>query len=358
MSEKDEGSESSIRQNDGTSTAHKATNLAMYLEVEELDGIGPVMKNKLNTAGIITVMDLASKSPSEVADAVGSDLQRATEICEKAREKLVELNYLRENFVSATEIYKRRKAIERISTGSRNLDDLLSGGIETQAVTEFYGEFGCGKTQICHTLCVMVQQPRELGGLHGKVVYIDTENTFRPERVVGIAQARECDPDAILDGIIVAKAYNSAHQELILGELGKQVREHGVKLVIVDSAVAHYRAEFLGRGTLSERQQRLNKFMHGLVRAAEIYNVAVVATNQVQSSPDTFFGDPTKATGGHVVAHTSTYRVYIRKTGKNRVARMVDSPYHAEREILFVLNENGIDDPPEEGSSSSRRKQS
>jgi DNA repair protein RadA len=337
---------------------HERNHAAMYLEVEELEGIGPVMKTKLNTAGIVTVLDLASKSPNEIADVVGSDLQRATEISEKAREKLVELNYLGENFVSATEIYKRRKAIERISTGSRSLDDLLTGGIESQAVTEFYGEFGCGKTQICHTLCVKVQQPKELGGLHGKVVYIDTENTFRPERIVGIAEARDCDPDAILDGIIVAKAYNSSHQELIMSELGKQVRENGVRLVIVDSAVAHYRAEFLGRGTLSERQQRLNKFMHSLVRAAEIFNVAVVATNQVQASPDAFFGDPTRATGGHVVAHTSTYRIYIRKAGKNRVARMVDSPYHAEREVLFVLDEKGVDDPPEERSSLSKRKQS
>ncbi|MHB1867481.1 MAG: DNA repair and recombination protein RadA, partial [Nitrososphaerales archaeon] len=153
--------------------------------------------------------------------------------------------------------------------------------------------------------------------------------------------------------IIVAKAFNSSHQELIVGELGAQVRNFGVRLIVVDSAVAHYRAEFLGRGTLSDRQQRLNRFMHSLVRTAEVYNLAVVVTNQVQSSPDTFFGDPTKATGGHVVAHTSTYRIYVRKSGKNRVARMVDSPYHAEREIVFVLNEKGIDDPPEENS---RRK--
>ncbi len=342
-------------QDDEGSFSSKKQSGPLYLEVEELEGIGPAMKAKLNTAGIVTVADLASKSPTEVADAIGSDIQRATEICEKAREKLVEMNYLGENFVSATEIYKRRKAIDRISTGSRNLDDLFAGGIETQAVTEFYGEFGSGKTQICHTLCVMVQQPLELGGLRGNVVYIDTENTFRPERIVGIAEARGCDPQVILDGIIVAKAYNSSHQELIMSELGKQVREHEVKLVIVDSAVAHYRAEFLGRGTLSERQQRLNKFMHALVRAAEIYNIAIVATNQVLSTPDTFFGDPTRATGGHVVAHTSTYRVYIRKTGKNRVARMVDSPYHAEREVVFILDEKGVDDPPEEGSS--RRKQ-
>jgi DNA repair protein RadA len=326
---------------------------AIDTEIDELDGIGPATKAKLNNVGIFTVLDLAAKSPSEVVDAMNTDFASASELCNKARTKLVELGYLDEDFVSASEIYKRRKAIERITTGSRNLDDLLAGGIETRAVTEFYGEFGSGKTQICHTLCVTTQAPRDQGGLGARVVYVDTENTFRPERVAEIARARGHDSDAILEGIIVAKAFNSSHQELIIGELGTQVRNLGIKLVIVDSAVAHYRAEFLGRGTLSERQQRLNRFMHSLVRTAEIYNLAVVVTNQVQSSPDTFFGDPTKATGGHVVAHTSTYRIYIRKSGKNRVARMVDSPYHAEREIVFVLNEKGIDDP---GDENPRRK--
>jgi DNA repair protein RadA len=321
---------------------------APEIEVDELEGIGTAIKAKLNAAGIITVLDLAVKSPSEVADATSWDITRATELCNKARLKLVDLKYFEDDFVSASEIYRRRKAIDRITTGSKNLDDLLAGGIETQAVTEFYGEFGSGKTQICHTLCVTTQAPKDQGGLGARVVYVDTENTFRPERIAEIARARGFDPEAVLEGIIVAKAFNSSHQELIIGELGEQVRNWGIKLVIVDSAVAHYRAEFLGRGTLSERQQRLNRFMHSLVRTAEVYNLAVVVTNQVQSSPDTFFGDPTKATGGHVVAHTSTYRIYVRKSGKNRVARMVDSPYHAEREIVFVLNEKGIDDPPED----------
>src|SRR5579872_6301392 len=209
------------------------------LEIDELEGIGPATKAKLNDIGIITVLDLAVKSPSDVADAVGSDLARATELCNKARTKLVELKYFDDDFVSASEIYRRRKAIERISTGSRNLDDLLAGGIETQAVTEFYGEFGSGKTQICHTLCVMVQAPRDQGGLEAKAVYVDTENTFRPERVAEIARSRGQDPQASLEGVIVAKAFNSSHQELILGELGLQIREWGVRLVIIDSAVAH-----------------------------------------------------------------------------------------------------------------------
>ena len=343
---------------DSESSIPKEDKSILDLEIDELEGIGPVMKAKLNGAGIRTVVDLAVKSPSDVADAIGSDMARASEMCNKARSKLVELKYLEDDFVSASEIYKKRKTIERITTGSKNLDDLLANGIETRSVTEFYGEYGSGKTQICHTLCVTTQLPKEQGGLGARVIYIDTENTFRPERVAEIAEARGQEAESILDGIIVAKAFNSSHQELIVAELGTQIRNLNVRLVIVDSAVAHYRAEFLGRGTLSERQQRLNRFMHTLVRTAEGYNAAIVVTNQVQSAPDTFFGDPTRATGGHVVAHTSTYRIYLRKSGKNRVARMVDSPYHAEREIVFVLNEKGIDDPPEDGGSSSRRRAS
>ena len=152
----------------------------------------------------------------------------------------------------------------------------------------------------------------------------------------------------MLQRITVAKAYNSAHQELVVSELGNIIRKNNVKLVVVDSAVAHYRAEFLGRGTLAERQQRLNRFMHLLLRIAEVHNVAVVATNQVQAAPDVYFGDPSRPTGGHVVAHTSTYRIYLRKAGKNRIARMMDSPYHPERDTVFILNERGVDDPPEE----------
>ncbi len=342
--------------NDSESSLPGDEKKILDLEIDELEGIGPVMKAKLNEAGIRTVVDLAVKSPSDVADAIGSDMARASEMCNKARSKLVELKYLEDDFVSASEIYKKRKTIERITTGSKNLDDLLANGIETRSVTEFYGEYGSGKTQICHTLCVTTQLPKEKGGLGARVIYIDTENTFRPERVAEIAEARGQEAESILDGIIVAKAFNSSHQELISAELGTQIRNFNVRLVIVDSAVAHYRAEFLGRGTLSERQQRLNRFMHTLVRTAEGYNAAIVVTNQVQSAPDTFFGDPTRATGGHVVAHTSTYRIYLRKSGKNRVARMVDSPYHAEREIVFVLNEKGIDDPPEDDRSSSRRR--
>jgi DNA repair protein RadA len=318
------------------------------LELDTLPGIGPATKQKLNDAGILTILDLATSSPSDIADAVDIDTSKAVELNNKARKKLVEMGRLEPDFISAADLLVKRKAIDRISTGSKNLDDLLGGGVETWAMTEFYGEFGSGKSQICHTLCVMVQSPHGQGGLEGGAVYIDTEGTFRPERIAEIAEARGFDSEKILSGITVARAYNSAHQELIVKDLGKVLEEKKVKLVILDSAVAHYRAEFLGRGTLAERQQRLNKFMHQLLRTAEIYNVAVVVTNQVQAAPDSFFGDPTRPTGGHVVAHTSTYRIYLRKAAKNRIARMVDSPYHPERDAVFMLDEKGVDDPAEE----------
>ena len=317
--------------------------------------MGPVAKKKLNEVGILTVLDLAVRSPTEIADRLGSDLARATEFANKARIRLVEMGVLEKDFVSASEIYKRRQAIERLSTGANSMDDLLGGGIETQAVTEYYGEFGSGKTQICHTACIMVQQPKDKGGLDAGAIYVDTENTFRPERIVSIAKARNLDPDKILERIIVAKAYNSSHQELIVGELGRILDKQRIKLIIIDSAVAHYRSEFLGRGTLAPRQQKLNKFMHLLTRTSETRNVAVIITNQVQSTPDTFFGNPTKPTGGHVVGHTSTYRIYLRKAGKNRIAKMVDSPYHPEQEAAFQLNEFGVSDLPDDAPSKRRK---
>lgn len=323
------------------------------LELTSLPGVGPATKQKLNDAGINTILDLATAGPSEIADSLDVDIVKAVDLNNKARKKLVELHRLEPDFVSASDLLVKRKKIDRISTGAKNLDELLGGGIETWAITEFYGEFGSGKTQLCHTLCCNVQLSREKNGLDGAAIYVDTEGTFRPERIAEIATARGMDPEATLKKIIVARAYNSAHQELIVKELGRVIEANKAKLVIVDSAVAHYRAEFLGRGTLAERQQRLNRFMHHILRIAEIYNVAVVVTNQVQSAPDSYFGDPTRATGGHVVAHTSTYRIYFRKAGKNRIARMMDSPYHAERDAAFILDDKGIDDPPEE---TSRRK--
>jgi DNA repair protein RadA len=288
---------------------------------------------------------LVVRGPQNISEVTGISIEKAVDLCNKARMKLEEFEIIDKSFTTATELYKKRLNIERISTGSINLDELLGGGIETGAITEIYGEFGSGKTQICHTTAVLVQQKKEKGGLDGGIIYVDTENTFRPERIVSISKSRNIDYSPVLENIIVAKAFNSSHQELIIQEIGKIIENNNIKLVIIDSAISHFRAEFLGRGTLSERQKKLNKLMHILMRIAETYNIAIIITNQIQSAPDMIFGDPYRPTGGNVMAHSSTYRIYLKKAGKNRIARIVDSPYHPEIEALFSLSEEGISDP-------------
>ena len=317
----------------------------LELRLDSLAGVGPVTTRKLNDAGVHTIMDLIVRGPVEVAELTGMDIDTAGKLVEKAREGLVEGGLIAKDFVSASELYKKRQSIGKITTGTECLDTLFDGGVETQALTEVYGEFGCGKTQFCHTMAVQVQKSKEEGGLEGGVLYMDSENTFRPERIVSIAKANGMDPEKALDNIIVARAYNSSHQQLILEEASRMITENNIKLIVSDSAVGLFRSEYLGRGTLATRQQKLNRFVHLLVRLAETYNVASIMTNQVMSSPDQFFGDPTKPIGGNVVAHTSTYRIYFKKSGKKRIARMVDSPHHPEQEVIFALGEEGVTDP-------------
>jgi DNA repair protein RadA len=315
------------------------------LELDTLDDIGPATKIHLIDAGINSLKDLIIRGPHDVAEVTGMTMEKSIDLCNKARVKLEEVDIIERTFIPATELYNKRKNIERISTGSKCFDELLGGGFEVNAITEIYGEFGSGKTQICHTCAVMVQQKITDGGLEGGVIYVDTENTFRPERIVSISKARNIDYVSVLENIVVAKAFNSAHQELIIHEIGKIIENNNIKLLILDSAISHYRAEYLGRAMLSERQQKINRLMHVLIRISETYKIAVILTNQIQSVPDTLFGDPFRPTGGNIIAHSSTYRIYLKKAGKNRIARIVDSPYHPEIEALFSLGEEGVTDP-------------
>jgi len=329
------------------------------LEIQDIEGIGPTTARKLKEAGIVSVMDLAVTSADELAVEINASKESAAAFIIAAQKLLRDSNVLEKEFITADAALEKRRSMLRCSTGSGALDDLLLGGIETQAVTEFYGEFGSGKSQICHTLCATARQPVESGGLDANTIYIDTEGTFRPERVQEIARSRGYDSTQILKSIAVCKVYNSSHLELIIKNLGKYVDDFKAKLVVIDSVISLHRAEFAGRGTLADRQQRLNSMLHKIIRLAEIYNIAVVITNQVQSSPDTFFGDPTKAAGGNVLGHASTYRIYLRKSGENRIAKMIDSPYHPYSDVRFTVNERGSDDIEEEmkkKSSSSSKK--
>ncbi len=309
------------------------------MDIEELPGVGAATAEKLREAGYKTVEAIAVAHPAELKEAAGLGEGTAIKVIAAARDSL------QMGFMTGIEVLEKRKTMRKISTGSSALDGLLGGGIETQAITEFFGEFGSGKTQICHQLVVNVQLPEEEGGLGKNALYIDTENTFRPERVIQMAEAKGLKPEEALENIVVARAYNSDHQMLLVEKAEEVIREKGIGLVIVDSLTSHFRSDYTGRGMLSDRQQKLNRHMHALQRLSDIHNLAVVVTNQVMMRPDFFFGDPTAPIGGHVVAHASTFRVYLRKSkGGKRVARLIDSPNLPEGEAIFTVVKEGIKD--------------
>jgi len=300
----------------------------------------------LKKSGFSSLKDLIVRGPFEVSSETGIDIDDSFIIFNQALTALEDVGIMEKQFLPATTIYYKRKNIGKISTGSKNFDNLLGGGIETKSITEICGEYGTGKTQLCHTACVMVQEDYSNGGLKGNALYIDTENTFRPERIESISKFKRLDPFKVLDNIIIAKAYSSSHHELILSESSKVIDSYNIKLMVIDSIISLYRSEFIGLSALSERQQRLNKLVHNIMRIAETFEIAVLLTNQVQANPDSIFnGNSFKATGGNIMAHSTTYRIFLRKSGKNRIARMVDSPYHAERDILFTICDGGICDP-------------
>jgi DNA repair protein RadA len=309
-------------------------------DIEDLAGVGESIAGKLRETGYGDIMSLAVASPKDVADAAEIGENIAAKIIISAR-KAADIG----NFESGDVLLERRKEIKKLTTGSKALDDLLGGGVETAAITEFFGEYASGKTQIMHQLAVNATLPLEKNGLNGEVLFIDTENTFRPERIVQMAKHIELDPVEVLKKIHVARAYNSSHQILLVEKAYELTNKFPVKLLIVDSLTAHFRAEYTGRGTLAERQQLLNKHLHDLLRFGDIYNSAVAVTNQVAARPDVFFGDPTTSIGGNIVGHASTYRVYLRKSkGGKRIARLIDSPHLPEGEAVLMVSEDGISD--------------
>jgi len=311
-------------------------------DVSDLPGVGEKIAEKLKSAGYIDLMSIAAASPKELGETANVGELTATKIINTARE------VLDIGFEKATDVYERRMQIKRISTGSENLDALLGGGFETQSVTEFHGAFGSGKTQIGFQLAVNVQKPEEEGGLNGTCIFLDAENTFRPERIRQVAEKSGMDPDKVLENIFVARCYNSDHQMVLAEQVGEMIKEKNVKLVIVDSVTSNFRADFTGRGELASRQQKLNRHLHTLQRLADVYNVAVYITNQVMARPDILFGDPTAPIGGHILGHFSTHRIYVRKSkGNTRIARVIDSPNLPEGESVFLITPEGIRDPEE-----------
>jgi DNA repair protein RadA len=320
-----------------------------YELLEDLPGIGPATAQKLREMGFHTVESLAMATVQELEPA-GISEKKALAIIDAAR------SCISVSFVRADELLRMRQQVLRLTTGSKVLDRILDGGLETQTITEFYGEYGSGKSQICHQLCVNVQLPPERGGLNGAALYIDTENTFRTERIVQMSRHLGLDPQQVVKNIIYAEAYTSDHQMFLLDNADEVIKANNVKLIIIDSLTAHFRSEYLGREMLASRQQKLNKHMHKLIRLARAFNAVAVVTNQVMAKPDVFFGDAIYPIGGHIVGHTSHTRIYLRRAthGPVRIARLVSSPYLPEGEEIFKITENGIEDVSEDEKVKSR----
>lgn len=311
------------------------------MSIEDLPGVGAATAEKLRDSSYDTMLSLAVASPGELVEAAGFTEASARKVIQAARKAM------NMGFESGEDIMKKRENVTKITTSSKALDSLFGGGLESGAITECYGEFGSGKSSLAHQLAVNVQLPKEQGGADGMVVWLDSESTFRPERIKQLAEKRGMDVSEVLKKIKVARCFNSDHQVLLAEKIEELIKNDGlpIKLVIVDSLMSHFRADFAGRGQLADRQQKINKHMHQLLKLADNYNLCVYITNQVMSRPDVFFGDPTAAIGGHIVGHNSTYRVYLRKGKKgSRVAKMVDAPQLPESEAIFMVTEGGIVD--------------
>jgi len=309
-------------------------------KVEDLPGVGAATAEKLISAGYDTFLSIAVTSPREMVNIAGVTEATARKIINAARGKL------EMDFETGEELLKKREKITKISTGSQSLNAMLGGGIETGAITEVYGAYGSGKTSIAHQLSVNVQLPKDKGGAEGMAVWIDSEGTIRPEYIAKLAEVQGLDSKEALKNFRGVRSFNSDHQVLLAEKIEELIKEGlPVKLVIIDSLMGHFRSDFSGRGQLADRQQKLNKHLHTLMKLATQYNIAMYVTNQVMAKPDTFFGDPTEAIGGHVLHHASTYRVYLRRGKKGtRVAKLVDAPAMPESEAIFQVTEKGIED--------------
>lgn len=301
---------------------------------------------KLAEAGLNTIEAVAFTPKKTLLAIKGISEQKADRIITEAQ-KIVPLG-----FQSATEIHARRSELVHLTTGSKQLDALLGGGIETGSMTELFGEFRTGKSQLCHTLAVTCQLPVSMGGGEGKCLYIDTEGTFRPVRVLAVAERYGLNGEEVLDNIAYARAYNADHQQQLLTSASALMSESRFCLLIVDSSTALYRTDFSGRGELSARQNHLGKFLRTLQRLADEFGIAVVVTNQVMSTPDAApgpYGNEKKPVGGNIMAHASTTRLQMKKSrGNTRICKVYDSPCLPESETTFAILAGGIGDPEEE----------
>jgi len=314
------------------------------IHILESHGIAANDITKFESAGYHTIESIAHATKRKLSDIKGISETKVLKIKEIVK-TLVPME-----FQTAADALENRKELVMLTTGSREIDKLLEGGIETGSITEVFGEFRTGKTQLCHTLCVTCQMPVSEGGAEGKAMYIDTEGSFRPERLKAIAEKFQLDPIATLENVAVARAHNSEHQMELLKVAAAIMAQDRYALLVVDSATALFRTDYTGRGELSERQIQMGQFLRQLTRLAEEFGVSVFITNQVVANPDgmSFAKDATKPIGGNIIAHAATTRLRLRKgRGENRIMTVYDSPSLPEADCQFALSAEGVCDATE-----------
>ena len=312
--------------------------------VKQLDGLGAVTEKKLMAFGVSTLYDLCVRGSYEIQQLTGATKDKADEWVYKAKTMLEEKGYIRKTNMKVSELMRYQKNYETLKVNVPDIDEMFGGGLKPESLYEIYGEFGSGKTQFCYSLTA------EIIADNGKVIWIDCEDTFKPKRLVEILLARELVKDEdeaidLLDNIIYLYTPNTENLMGTVNNLTKLMLEGRPKLIVVDGAIGQFREEYLGRGTLAARQNQLAKLMTHLKNITFYFTCVVLFTNQVQTDPSIMFGDPIKPIGGNVVGHASTYRIYFKKSGKKRIARMVDSPEDPTQDIQFSLSAKGIDVP-------------
>ncbi|GME95817.1 hypothetical protein B5S28_g4941 [[Candida] boidinii] len=348
MSQVEQISESVANTSNNEPAGDEEEELYGPIPIKQLEGNGITGTDirKLIESGFNTVESIAYTPKRQLLLVKGISDAKADKLLAEATK------YVPMGFTTASEFHTRRSELICITTGSKQLDTLLGGGIETGSITEIFGEFRTGKSQLCHTLAVTCQLPIDMGGGEGKCLYIDTEGTFRPVRLVSIAKRYGLDENDALDNVAYARAYNADHQLQLLNQAAQMMTESRFSLLIVDSIMALYRTDFSGRGELSARQMHVAKYMRTLQRLADEFGIAVVITNQVVAQVDggaLFNPDPKKPIGGNIIAHSSTTRLSFRKgRGEQRICKIYDSPCLPESECIFAIYEDGIGDPREE----------
>jgi len=314
------------------------------MKISEIPGCGPVIEKKLASVGIIDVNQLITLPPPKLAEKTGLDNDSARELYQKAKKYLIKKKLMSPTFQKGSDIAKVKEIL--ITTGTKSVDKLLNGGLRLGACTEIYGEDGCGKTQFSLTMAVRAQLPFEKGGVNGKVIYVDTENTFKKDRIINIAEYVGLDPEKVLDNIIVAKPHNSADQHVVLEEIEKLiVEDDSIKLIIMDSVMGLFRGDYSGRAMLSERQKYLDDFLTLSHNISKHYNIATIWTNQVMINPGIFYGDPIVPIGGKILGHKATFRIYFKKSGKKRIGVLKKSPNDSQIEVTFGVWTQGLVDP-------------